>query len=87
MRQSHLPGIELPPHPDIEEAAQSLREAKEVARKATDDAKAKELELISRMLNAKVSKHRFHLDGRYVDVEVTLPAPSVRVKVTGGDGE
>jgi hypothetical protein len=85
MRQSHLPGIELPAHPDIEEAAQSLREAKELARRATDEAKAKELELISRMLTAKVAKHRFHLDGKYVDVEVSLPAPSVRVRVTSGD--
>lgn len=86
MRQSHLPGIELPEHPDIEEAAQSLKEAKDAARRAADLAKAKEAELINRMIDAKVQKHRFSSNGNYVDVEVTLPTPSVRVRVTSGDG-
>jgi len=87
MRQSHLPGIELPPHPEIEEAAESLREAKEAARRATDEAKAREAELVQKMIKAKVQKHRFSANGNYVDVEVTLPQPSVRVKVTSGDDE
>jgi hypothetical protein len=87
MRQSHLPGIELPAHPDIEEAVQDLREAKIAARIAADRANAKQAELITRMLNAKVPKHLFHLDGKYVEVEVTLPAPSVRLRVTSGEGE
>lgn len=86
MRQSHLPGIELPAHPDIEDAAQELREARDAAKRAAELAKEKESNLIARMINSKVQKHRFHLDGKYVDVEVTLPAPSVRVRITGGDG-
>jgi hypothetical protein len=85
MRQNHLPGIELPAHPDIEEAAQDLRQAKEVAKRAADEAKVKESALISKMVDAKVQRHRFNLDGKYVDIEVTLPAPSVRVRVTSGD--
>jgi hypothetical protein len=86
MRQSHLPGIELPAHPDIEEAAQDLKEAKDAAKRAADLAKEKEAELVSRMINARVQKHRFSANGNYVDVEVTLPTPSVRVRVTSGDG-
>ncbi len=93
MRQNHLPGIELPPHPDIEEATHDYREALEAVKKANreviaplaDVAKAKELELISRMLNAKVPKHWFALDGKRVEVEVTLPQPSVKVKVVSDD--
>lgn len=87
MNQSHLPGIELPAHPDIEEAVQELREARDAAKRAADTAKQKEAVLIARMIDSKVQKHRFHHGGRYVDVEVTLPAPAVRVRVTGGDDE
>ena len=84
MRQPHLPGIELPPHPDIEEATNALKEAKEAAKIATDHVKHSEAVLIAKMLDAKVQKHRFSANGNYVDVEVTLPQPSVRVKVTSG---
>ena len=85
MKQSHLPGLELPAQPDIEEATKELREAKEAAKRASEAAKQAESILITRMIDAKVAKHRYHDSGRYVDVEVTLPAPSVRVRVTGGD--
>lgn len=84
MRQSHLPGIELPAQPDIEEAVQELRDAKDIAKRAAEVAKEKEAVLVARMIDGKVPKHRFHCGGKYVDVEVTLPSPSVRVKVTGG---
>lgn len=87
MRQSHLPGIELPPHPEIEEAAQSLKEAKEAAKLATDHVKHTEAVLIARMMEAKVQKHRFSANGNYIDIDLSLPAPSVRVKVTSGDAE
>lgn len=84
MRQSHLPGVEPPAHPDIEEAVQGLREARDAARRAAELAKEREELLIARMIDAKVQKHRFHCDGRYVDVEVTLPSPSLKVRVTNG---
>lgn len=84
MRQSPLPGISLPEHPDIEEAAQDLKEAKEAAKRASDEAKAKEAVLIHRMIEAKVAKHRFSANGNYIDIDLTTPEPSVRVKVTSG---
>lgn len=86
MKQSHLPGLEVPAQPDIEEATQELRDAKEAAKRAQEAAKQAESTLIARMLSAKVAKHRFHLSGQYVDVEVTLPNPSVRVRITGDSG-
>lgn len=87
MKQSALPGLELPPQPDIEDATRELREAKEAAKRAAEAAKVAESTLIGRMIDAKVQKHRYHADGKYVDVEVTLPAPSVRVRVTGDSDE
>lgn len=85
MKQSHLPGLSPPPQPDIEEATRELREAKEAAKRASEAAKLAEATLVQRMISAKVQKHRYHDSGRYVDVEVTLPNPSVRVRVTGDD--
>lgn len=88
MKQSPLPGLELPAQPDIEEATQELRDAKEEAKRAAERAKAAEAVLVQRMLDAKVPKHRYSANGNYVDVEVTLPQPSVRVRVTGsGDDD
>lgn len=87
MKQSHLPGLELPAQPDIEDATRELREAKEAAKRATEAAKLAESVLIDRMIGAKVQKHRYHDSGKYVDVEVTLPSPSVKVRITGGDDE
>jgi hypothetical protein len=86
-KQSHLPGLELPAQPDIEEATRDLREAKEAARRASEVAKQAEAVLIMRMMTAKVAKHRYHDSGRYVDIEITLPQPSVRVRVMGGDSD
>ncbi len=87
MKQPPLPGLALPAQPDIEEATNELREAKEAAKREADRVKAAEAVLIHRMLEAKVPKHRYSANGNYIDVEVTLPAPSVRVRVSGGDGE
>lgn len=84
MAQSHLPGIEPPAHPEIEEAAQELKDAKDAGKRAADLIREKESILISRMINAKVQKHRFSANGNYVDIDLTLPNPSVRVKVTSG---
>ena len=86
-KQSHLPGIELPAQPDIEEAARELSEARAIAKKAAEAAKLKESVLVNRMVDARVQKHRFHMNGRYVDIEVTLPSPSVRVRITSGDDD
>lgn len=87
MKQPPLPGLAPPAQPDIEEAATELREAKEEARRAGDKAKQAESVLIKRMLEAKVPKHRYSANGNYIDIEVTLPAPGVRVRVTGGDAD
>lgn len=87
MRQSHLPGIELPPHPEIEEAAQDLKEAKEAAKAANVRVNHAEEVLIARMEAANVVRHRFSANGDYIDVDLSLPNPSVRVKVTSGGNE
>lgn len=87
MTPQHLPGLEIPAQPEIEEAAEALRQAKDAAKRATTAVHLAESVLIQRMLSLHLQKHRYAHNGNYVDVDLSLPSPSVRIKVTSGDEE
>jgi hypothetical protein len=95
MKQPPLPGLAPPAQPDIEEAATELVDLKDelkaehrrVILPLMDRIKNAEDALRQRMLEAKVPKHRLSANGNYIDIELTLTEPSVRVRVTGGDAD
>lgn len=83
-KQQEIPGTEPARHPELDDAAEALREAQEAykaAKQAVDDAHET---LVQRMLNLKVAVYKYVDDAGDEQVaRVTIPEPKATVKPTG----
>lgn len=83
-RQLQIAGTERTQHPEIEEAAEAWREARQDEHSAHEKQKQKRFELIALMQARKVTRYKYNEPATNEEILVTLDdEPKIRAKKTG----